>query len=159
MKLPTDLQILEYIHNHYLKEYQKQIKIINNNEPKEIFIEIDIFKIAENLSSNNVSLYNRFFNYLNPKYSNSEKNIKLFSSSNMKLKVVFDGYTYEKTKNEKEIIEVNFPYLESILATLRHEDYRITKSERRSRISLIIAIVSILLSLFINFEKIFALFQ
>jgi hypothetical protein len=142
-----------------LKEYQKQIKIINNNEPKEIFIEIDIFKIAENLSSNNVSLYNRFFNYLNPKYSNSEKNTKLFSSSNMKLKVVFDGYTYEKTKNEKEIIEVNFPYLESILATLRHEDYRITKSERRSRISLIIAIVSILLSLFINFEKIFALFQ
>lgn len=132
--LPTDLEILNAIYERYYDAFVSFSEGDTNRSAK-IYVPIDISQIAKDMGVDTDIVFGRLYYHLEEKYGykrDDGSHVNFFA-----LKIGRDHNC------------VNFPYVASVLANLRDEKrkYRIATSVAFS--SLIIAIISILLSIFL----------
>jgi len=132
MKLPTDLEILSEIYEEY---YPRFVKFDRTNPDRDakIYVPIDTDLMGKRLGVDGDIIFGRLYYHFNNKYS-FEK----------------DGASTDffALRQGKDIHLVQFPYLASVLAELRADKNRHTSNFRISLLSVIIALISILISVF-----------
>ena len=125
-KTPTDLQILNAIHDRYYDEFCSFVKKDAARSSK-VHVPIDISGIASDLSIDGDIVFGRLYYDLEQRYGYKHEDgtrVRFFS-----LRTGGDRHT------------VNFPYLASVLARLRDEN-------KKFRIAITVAIVSLIVSFF-----------
>jgi len=132
IKVPTDLEMLEYIYQTYYCEYEKY-EIEPSSRQTKIFIPIDCLKIAEHFGVDRDIVFGRLYYHLENKYGYIRDD---------KDKSVVNFFAFDLNKS------VNFPYLASVLADLKDQDNRFNKTKNISIFAIIIAIASLSVSLF-----------
>jgi hypothetical protein len=144
-KTPTDLEILDLIYNDYYRTYLNFNKDNPQRETK-IYVPIDIDKIANTLNVDNDIIFGRLYYHLNYKYSYKKDGVTVpfFQDVILGANKAPGKIT---TIVKKEIHAINFPYMASVLATLRDEDRKFRTATWIAAISAGISLVSILISI------------
>ncbi len=133
VKLPTDFKILSAIYGRYYSDFQAYSKD-NKKRSSKIYVPIDIVGIAKSLGVDEDIIFGRLYYHLNKKYGYTQDNgSKVF---------IFTPICGD----DKDC--VNFPLLASVLAKLKDENIKFLWTLCISIISLVIAIVSIIISVF-----------
>ena len=132
-KIPTDLKILHAIYDRYYDTFRAYPDGSEGRSSK-IFVPINVEEIAQSLDVDADIVFGRLYYHLNEKFSykhDDGSKVEFFA-----LRVGGDHHC------------VNFPYLASVLADLKEQNrkYRITTII--AGFSLLIAIISILISIF-----------
>ena len=132
MKLPTDLQILNEIYEKYYSEFVKFDKHKPQRDAR-IYVPIDIDKIGQSLNIDSDIIFGRLYYHLNNKYTYEK-----------------DGATIDffALRQGNDIHLIQFPYMASILAEQRAEAKKHYSNLWISIFSLVIAVVSIAISIF-----------
>jgi len=130
---PTDLKILNTIYEQYYETFILFSKSDSGRSSK-IFIPIDIKLIAKKLGVDVDIIFGRFYYHLEQKYGYKRPD---------GTKVAF--FTLQAGADKKCI---NFPYMTSVLANLRDKREKYMTATRIAIISLIIASLSLLVSIF-----------
>ena len=133
-KLPTDLEILDAIYERYYDTFASFSKGEPSRSTK-IFIPIDIDSISKDMSVDADIVFGRLYYHLEQKYGYKHPGGS---------KVSF--FTLKAGKN---INCVNFPYMASVLAKLRDESKRQKTATKIAVISLCVAGVSLVISIFV----------
>jgi hypothetical protein len=131
--IPTDLELLNTIYERYYDEFAKHSKEEKLRESK-IYVPIDCAEIAKQLGVDADIIFGRLYYHMQNKYGYAQDDgskVAFFT-----LKVGQDRHC------------VNFPYLASVLATLRHERSRFRITTWIAAIALLISLISIGVSLF-----------
>jgi len=129
INIPTDLEILEEIHEMYISDYLLNIK---GREAK-IFVPIDCLRVARNLGTDGNIIFGRLYYDLDKRYGykKNETSIVHFFS----LKVGEDRHC------------INFPMLSSVLAGLINENKKFITTTKISILAIILASISIIISI------------
>ncbi|MBT3321621.1 MAG: hypothetical protein HN392_04975 [Anaerolineae bacterium] len=124
-KLPTDLEILNVIYEQYYEEFKNYTKEDKSRDAK-IYVPIDVQKIASKLKVDVDIVFGRLYYHLDQKFRYKQD----------------DGSSipFFALKAGNDIHSVNFPFLASVLASLRDD-------AKKHRISIWIAIVSLIIAL------------
>jgi len=138
-KLPTDLQILNYIYDTYYRQFIEFSKD-NPTRSASIFVPIDIEMIANKFGVHEDIIFGRLYYHLEKKYGYQNKNgtgVPFFA-----LKVGSDKYC------------INFPYMASVLANLQDVEEKYITATKMSQWALFIAVTSAIISFFSNYKYI-----
>lgn len=128
-KIPTDLELLDYIYNYYYESYAKWDDGKSNERQSKIYVPIDCELIAGHFGVNRDVVFGRLYYHLERKYG-----YKQDDGSN----VHFFGF---RVGNESKCI--HFPYLASVLADLRQEHKRFKLTVFLSTLAIILSTLSI----------------
>ena len=131
-KLPTDLQILNFIYNKYYKQFIEFSKD-NPTRSASIFVPIDIEMIANNFGVHVDIIFGRLYYHLEKKYGYQRQDGS---------KVSFFALNVGSGKHC-----INFPYMASVLANLRDNKKKDNSTTNRSNWALLIAAVSAIVSI------------
>jgi len=126
-KVPTDLEILEYIYRHYYNVFVKFDKE-NPSRDAKIYVPIDCSRIADHFGVDRDIIFGRLYYHLEQKYAYSSDGVKVHFFAN-RLK--------EDTKC------INFPYMASILSDLQDQQRKYGWSLKLSIIAIAISAVSV----------------
>jgi hypothetical protein len=132
-RIPTDLKILRVIYDRYYENFRAYSKK-NGERSSKIYVPIDIGEIAKSLDVDADIVFGRLYYHLNEKFSykhDDGSKVEFFA-----LRVGDDPHC------------VNFPYLASILADLEGQNRKYLMTTILAGLSLLIAIISILISIF-----------
>ncbi len=133
--LPTDLDILNNIYRNYYDDFILFDEDGGDTRGREskIYVPINVGRIAKELKTDETIVYTRLFLHLNRRYE--------FVDSRKGRVFFFVG---QLGVHEGEILRdlVNFPYLASVLADLRHQDEDNRRNRSLVRLSVIAAVVS-----------------
>jgi hypothetical protein len=132
-KIPTDLKILRVIYGRYYDNFQTYSNK-NKGRSSKIYVPIDVGEIAKSLDVDADIVFGRLYYHLNEKFSykhDDGSKVEFFA-----LQVGNDHHC------------VNFPYLASILADLQDQNRKYLMTTIIAGLSLVIAIISILISIF-----------
>lgn len=133
MKLPTDLQVLEAIYNHYYEEFSNYQKGEENGRQSKVYLPIDCKMIGTQLGVDSDIIFGRLYNHLNKlhSYENEDKSkVPLFA-----LKV---GADYKC---------VHFPMLSSVLAGLQADNSKFKTTVWLSSIAIVVSLTSLVISI------------
>ncbi|KPX20435.1 hypothetical protein ALO71_200049 [Pseudomonas amygdali pv. dendropanacis] len=133
MKLPTDLQVLDAIYNHYYEEFSNYQKGEENGRQSKVYLPIDCKLIATQLGVDSDIIFGRLYNHLNKlhSYENEDKSkVLLFA-----LKV---GADYKC---------VHFPMLSSVLAGLQADYSKFKTTVWLSSIAIVVSLTSLAISI------------
>ncbi|WP_122689676.1 hypothetical protein [Pseudomonas viridiflava] len=133
MKLPTDLQVLEAIYNHYYEEFSNYQKGEENGRQSKVYLPIDCKLIATQLGVDSDIIFGRLYNHLNKlhSYENEDKSkVPLFA-----LKV---GADYKC---------VHLPMLSSVLAGLQADNSKFKTTVWLSSIAIVVSLTSLAISI------------
>jgi len=130
--IPTDLEILETIYDHYYDSYAAFSKNPTDRRSK-IYVPIDVDLVASKLNVDADIVFGRLYYHLQEQYGYER-------SSGVKV------YFFALSIGEDRHC-VHFPYLASILANLRDDRQRYVSATTISIISLVLALVSLMISL------------
>jgi hypothetical protein len=133
-KIPTDIEILDAIYERYYTEFTKYSKEERMRQTK-IYVPIDCAEIANGLRVDGDIVFGRLYYHLEKKYGYTQDD---------GLKVHFFALAAGKDRHC-----INFPYLASVLATLRQEKQKFIIATWISVGALIISFIS----LFVSFCK------
>lgn len=132
-KIPTDLKILSVIYDRYYANFHAY-----SNENKirgsKIYVPIDVEVLARSLNVDVDIVFGRLYYHLNEKFS-----YKNADGSRVEFFAIRVGDDHNC---------INFPYLASVLADLRDQNRKYLTVTIIAALSLIIAIVSIIISIF-----------
>jgi len=132
-KIPTDLKILQAIYDRYYDAF-RAYSGENRGRSSKIFVPIDVGEVAESLGVDADIVFGRLYYHLNERFSykhDDDSRVEFFALS------VGDNRHC-----------VNFPYLASVLADLQDRNRKYLVPTVLAGLSLIIAIIAILVSLF-----------
>jgi hypothetical protein len=132
-KIPTDLKILGVIYDRYYANFRAYSNE-NKGRSSKIYVPIDVGEIAKSLDVDADIVFGRLYYHLNEKFSykhDDGSKVEFFA-----LQVGNDPHC------------VNFPYLASILADLQDKNRKYLMTTILAGLSLVIAIISILISIF-----------
>ena len=132
-KIPTDLKILRVIYDRYYGNFQAYSEE-NKKRSSKTYVPIDIGEIAKSLDIDADIVFGRLYYHLNEKFS--YKHVDGSRIDFFALRVDHDSHC------------VNFPYLASILADLEDRNRKYLLTTILAGLSLVIAIISILISVF-----------
>lgn len=144
---PTDLEILDHIYNEY---YQDFLNFLPEKPTRvdRILVPLDLQKIGTHFKMDINILFGRFYYDMNHKYSYKDGAgipVKLF------LNEVRGSLPHHTEKNKtvptKNVDCIQFLYLASVVADLRHEHRKYTRANLISWISATAAIISIVISI------------
>jgi len=138
-KLPTDLQILNFIYTKYYKQFIGFTKD-NPIRSASIFVPIDIGMIANNFGVHVDIIFGRLYYHLEKKYGYQNKN--------------GTGVSFFALKAGSDINCINFPYMASILANLQDVEEKNITTTKISQWALFIAVISVIISFFSNYKYI-----
>lgn len=126
-KVPTDLQILNFIYDKYYKQFIEFSKD-NPTRSASIFVPIDIEMIANNFGVHVDIIFGRLYYHLEKKYGYQKP----------------DGtkVSFFALKIGTDIHCINFPYMVSVLANIRDEREKYVTTKIIAIISLVIALLS-----------------
>ena len=129
-KTPTDYEILSKIYDDYFDEYQAYEK---NKEVRSAYnyVPIDIKKLAMKLGTDENILFGRLYYHL-------EKRFGYTNPDNTNV------YFFAK-KVGKDMHCIHYPYLASVLASMKSENRKYMVATSLSGIAIIISIVALLL--------------
>ena len=125
---PTDLEILQKIHDRYMGQYMEKKGDSKN------YLPIDCVAIAKDLESDPDLVFGRLYYHLDKKYGYTQDD-----GSKVHLFTLVAG----KDKNA-----VHFPMLSAVLAELRQSRFRFTTPLVISGIALVISVISLICSNF-----------
>ena len=128
-RLPTDFQILDSIYRRYYKKFTEYSSQSESRSTK-IFIPIDINRLANDMGVDGDIIFGRLYYHLENKYSYSRPD-----GTNVQFFVLGIG-------NDPHCI--NFPYLVSVLASLRDENKKYLIAVTVSVVSIVISILAFL---------------
>ena len=131
-RLPTDLQLLDTIYSMYYDAFASYPESSPKRSSK-IYVPIDIDAIARKFGLDGDIVFGRLYYHLDEKYGYSQKEggeVHLFTT-------VVGGDRHC----------VNFPYVASIVATLRDQDRKYRIATGMASVSLLISVVSFALSI------------
>lgn len=131
MKIPTDLEVLEAIHNNYYSVFSEYCKGESERTAK-IYVPIDCEKIANQLSVDPDIIFGRLYYHLEKKYGYRKANDSV---------VHFFALDLGKDKHC-----INFPLLTSVLAGLREERRKYWTVTGIAVVALIVSIISLAVS-------------
>lgn len=132
-KSPTDLQILDSIYERYYDVYAAYSEE-NGSRSSKIYVPIDIPKLAKDMGVDVDIIFGRLYYHLNQKYGYKQDN---------------GSHVYFFTpKAGGDSNCINFPYLASVLASLRDESRKYRVATWIAVCSLILSIVALLVSIF-----------
>lgn len=131
MKIPTDLQILNAIYAASFDNYAAYSDA-NQNRSSKSYVPIDIAAIAKNLNTEVDLVFGRLYYHLEKKYGykNDDNSFTHFFAP----RVGADRHC------------VNFPYMASVLATLRTEDRKYRLATVMAAVSLFLSVLSFILT-------------
>lgn len=140
-KLPTDLQILNFIYDKY---YEQFIDFSKDNPTRSTsnFVPIDIELIAKFFRVHVDVVFGRLYYHLEKKYG-------YYNNDGTRTRVPF---FLVKAGSDKNCI--NFPYMSSILANLQDAEEKHNTTTKISKGALLIAIISAIISLCSNYKYI-----
>lgn len=130
--LPTDLQLLDTIYRKYYDIFASYSEASPSRSSK-IYVPIDIDKIAGQFDLDADIIFGRLYYHLDQKYRYEEKGggtVHLFS-------IVVGGDRHC----------VNFPYVASLVASLREQDRKFRIATGMALTSLLLSVVSFVISL------------
>lgn len=133
-KPPTDLEILRFIYKKYYPNYSQFSRETKNREVK-VYVPIDVEMIARELNTDKDIIFGRLYYHLEQKYGYKQddgSHVSFFAQSAGK---------------DKHCIQ--FPYMASVLALLEDENKKYKRAIWISFVSLLVAIISLMLSIFI----------
>jgi hypothetical protein len=131
-RLPTDLEILNVIYEDYHDEYA-------SFDPKKparlakIYVPLDIPKIAAKLGTDEDIVFGRLFHHLDHKYGYEKddgSHVHFFANA-------------IGTEPRRNVHCIQFPYMASVLADLRHEQWKVRRTFTVAVASLILSILNI----------------
>ena len=128
-RLPTDLEILNRIYDGYYETFVKD----KPSRSSKNYIPIDIDRLAEDLRVDAEIIFGRLYYHLDKKHGYKQEDGSVVHLFTLKI------------GDESEC--VHFPYLASVLAELRSESRKLLTATGIAIISLIVAAVSLLLSI------------
>lgn len=131
-KLPTDLQILKAIYDMYYDDFIHYDEKENKTRSSKMYVPIDIEIISKKFKVDPDLIFGRLYYHLENKfgYTNDDESKVLFFT----LRAGSDKHC------------VHFPYLASVLATMKSEN-------RKFLIATVVAVVALILSLISIFIK------
>jgi hypothetical protein len=135
---PTDFEILKEIYESHREEFSSYTKDDASGRSSKIMVPIDISAIAKRLGIDAEMVFGRLYFHLDPKYGEEPA---YEGDARKALFLPVAG----KDKNC-----VNFPLLEAVLAGLWQERRRDLWALGTALFSLVIAIASLLISIFIR---------
>jgi len=133
-RLPTDLQILNSIYNHHYDTF----KAYSNSErcrKTKIFVPIDIRKISNDTGVDEDIIFGRLYYDLEKRYSYKRDDGPPVSFFLLGI-------------GDEELHCINFPYLASVLASLRDENRKYRAATSISIISLAVSAIALFVSVF-----------
>lgn len=133
MKLPTDLQVLEAIYNHYYEEFSNYQKGEENGRESKVYLPIDCKLIAAQLGVDSDIIFGRLYNHLNKLHSYENED-----TSKVLLYALKVGTDYKC---------VHFPMLSSVLAGLQADDSRFKTTVWLSSIAIVVSLTSLAISI------------
>jgi hypothetical protein len=132
-KIPTDLKILRVIYDRYYDNFQAYSNEKKNRSSK-IYVPVDVGEIAKSLDVDADIVFGRLYYHLNERFS-----YKHDDGSKVEFFALGVGNDHHC---------VNFPYLASVLADLQDQNRKHLMTTIIAGLSLVIAIISILISIF-----------
>ncbi|MBT9612358.1 MAG: hypothetical protein IV108_03720 [Burkholderiales bacterium] len=129
-KTPTDYEILSKIYDDYFDEYRtfEQNKEIRSSYN---YVPIDLKKLATKLETDENILFGRLYYHLEKKfgYTNPDNtNVQFFAK-----------------KVGKDMHCIHFPYLASVLASMKSENRKYMVATSLSVVAIVISIIALLL--------------
>ncbi len=133
MKAPTDLQILQVIYDKYYHVFTKFDKA-NPDRDAKVYVPIDIDAVAVKLGVDGDIVFGRLYYDMNKRYAYEKEGaiIDIFAN-----------------RVDKDIHCIQFPYMASVLAGLQVEHHRYNSANKIAWISLAIAMISLVVSIFL----------
>jgi hypothetical protein len=130
-ELPTDLEILDKIYKHNFDKYMQFNKSATCRETK-YFVPIDIKEISNSLNVDPDIVFGRLYYHLEKKYGYRQEDGSLVP--------FFAPHVGQDNHC------INFPYLASVLASLRSENMKYVFATAVAVVSLIVSLISIAVS-------------
>jgi len=136
--LPTDRELLREIYDRYYRDFVS-FDPANPSRLAKVFVPLDLVLIANELKVDSELVFGRLYYHLESKYGapNGKTDIHLFSISVSK-----DG------KTDRHV--VNFPLLESTLASLEYEHRKFLWATGIAIFSTAVAITALAVSIVVN---------
>jgi len=132
--LPTDIQILDAIYERYYESFTTYSKTDKNRSSK-IYVPIDVKALAVDLKVDPDIIFGRLYYHLEEKYGYRQDDdgsrVHFFA-----LGVGGDRHC------------INFPYMASVLASLRDENRKYRIATGFSIASLILSVIALLISIY-----------
>lgn len=131
-KLPTDIQILKAIYDTYYHEFIAYEKRGGQKRSSKMYVPIDIEKISRMFGADSDLIFGRLYYHLENKFGykdNDGGRVHFFA-----LRIGSDIHC------------VHFPYLASVLATMKSENRKFIIATTLSIAALIISLVAIFLN-------------
>src|SRR6185437_8288080 len=137
-KLPTDRELLRTIYDRYYSDFVS-FNPSNPSRLAKVFVPLDLTLVASELGVDPELVFGRLYYHLEQKYGapNGNSEIHLFSISASR-----DG------KTERHII--NFPLLESALASLEYEHRKFLWPTRIAIFSVAVSLIALAVSIIVN---------
>jgi hypothetical protein len=132
-KLPTDLEILNFIYDTYYKEFSDFQKDNKSRETK-IYVPIDCAMLAKHFSVDGDIIFGRLYYHLANKYKyqhSVKEEVKIFE-----FKVGDDSKC------------VHFPILASVVSELREHDRKYRNTIRISVIAIVLSIIALTITVY-----------
>lgn len=133
-KPPTDLKMLSVIYKKYYETFINYSEDDGNRSSK-IYVPIDVDEVANEFNLEGDIVFGKLYYHLDKKYGYRQEDDRV-----VHLFAMFVG---------EDRHCVNFPYLASILAALQEENKKYRVATAMSVISLFVASVSLILSVFL----------
>ena len=122
-KVPTDLEILEYIYKNYYQVFESFDRS-NPQRDAKIYVPIDCKDIGNHFKVDSDIIFGRLYYHLEKKYSYSSDNATVHFFAN---------------RLKEDIKCINFPYMASVLSELQD-------NQRKFTFSLVVSVIAISLS-------------
>ena len=134
-RVPTDREILEAIYARYYEAFAAFSKENPNRETKN-FVPVDLEVIAAEVGVDKDIVFGRLYYHLEQKYGYKRDGLSVHFFARV-------------VKNDRHC--VNFPLMASVLASLQTEHLRFRLATTISIVSLTIAVIALVISIFNNF--------
>jgi hypothetical protein len=128
-KTPTDYEILKKTYDNYIDEYLAYEKNEDIRESQNL-VPIDLVEISKELDSDGNILFGRLYYHLEKKYGYTNAN---------GTKVYFFAM-----KIGEDMHCIHFPYLASVLASMKSEDRKYIIATSLSGVAIVISIIALL---------------
>jgi hypothetical protein len=135
-KIPTDLELLSFIYNHYYEEYSSFIEEDNTRSSK-IYVPIDCKVIAAHFKVDNDIIFGRLYYYLENKYRYKQDGGAW---------VNFFAFNFGSDSKC-----INFPYMASILAELADQQSKYLTTVKVSIVAIVLSIATISFTIYDKF--------
>lgn len=133
MKIPTDREILQVIYDKYYDTFTSFDRE-NPNRDAKIYVPINVDEVADKLGVDGDIIFGRLYFDMNNRYGFERNGAKVYLFAN---------------RLKKDIHCIQFPYMASVLAGLQLEQRRNRRTNIISWVSLFIAGLSLIVSIFL----------